>query len=148
MDSAATTLCDAMGSNERIFTSPVPRFYTRHTARFLEVWLLLMPLTLYNAFDYTWNHWAMIPATVVISFFLLGIEELGIQLEEPFSVLPQHKITNGIGLSAEEHVEWFLKDDKNYRDGKVNGVNAALGMPINGALNGAVANGIREVVNQ
>jgi ion channel-forming bestrophin family protein len=60
MDNAVTTLCDAMGSNERLFTSPVPRFYTRHTARFLEVWLLLMPLTLYNAFDYTWNHWAMI----------------------------------------------------------------------------------------
>jgi ion channel-forming bestrophin family protein len=59
MDSAATTLCDAMGSSERIFTSPVPRFYTRHTARFLEVWLLLMPLTLYKSFDYTWNHWFM-----------------------------------------------------------------------------------------
>lgn len=84
MDSAATTLCDAMGSSERIFTSPVPRFYTRHTARFLEVWLLLMPLTLYGAFDYTWNHWFMVPATMIISFFLLGIEELGIQLEEPF----------------------------------------------------------------
>ena len=84
MDSAATTLCDAMGSSERIFTSPVPRFYTRHTARFLEVWLLLMPLTLYKTFDYTWNHWFMIPATMIISFFLLGIEELGIQLEEPF----------------------------------------------------------------
>jgi len=107
----------------------------------------------------------MIPATVIISFFLLGIEELGIQLEEPFryvasnqdwfvcqflrwspgslvlsspvcsfvlvcSVLPQHKITNGIGLSAEEHVEWMLKDDLNYREGRVNGVNAALGTPI------------------
>ena len=59
-------------------------FYPRHTARFLEVWLLLMPLTLYPAFDYSWNHWFMIPSTVIISFFLLGIEELGIQLEEPF----------------------------------------------------------------
>jgi predicted membrane chloride channel (bestrophin family) len=67
----------------------VPRFYTRHTGRFLEVWLLLMPFTLYTSFDYTWNHWGMIPATVIISFFLLGIEELGIQLEEPFSLLPQ-----------------------------------------------------------
>lgn len=129
MDSAATTLCDAMGSSERIFTSPVPRFYTRHTARFLETWLLLMPLTLYNAFDGTWNHWGMIPATLFVSFFLLGIEELGIQLEEPFSLLPQHKITNGIGLSAEEHVEWMLKDDGNYRAGNVNAVNAALGKP-------------------
>jgi predicted membrane chloride channel (bestrophin family) len=130
MDTAATALCDAMGSSERIFTSPVPRFYTRHTARFLEVWLILMPLTLYNSFDYTWNHWAVIPAAVVIAFFLLGIEELGIQLEEPFSVLPQHKITNGIGLSAEEHVEWMLKDEENYHRGGVNAINAALGRDV------------------
>lgn len=46
-----------------------------------------------------------------MSFFLLGIEELGIQLEEPFSVLPLHRITSGIGLSAEEHVQWFLLDE-------------------------------------
>lgn len=44
-----------------------------------------------------------------------------------FSLLPQHKITNGIGLSAEEHVSWYLKDDKNNREGQVNGINAALG---------------------
>lgn len=44
-----------------------------------------------------------------------------------FSVLPQHKITNGIGLSAEEHVEWMLKDDINNREGRVNAINAALG---------------------
>lgn len=87
MDKATTVLCDAMGSNERIFTSPIPRAYTRHTARFLEVWLLLMPLTLYDVFSDSWNHWGMIPATIVISFFLTGIEELGLQLEEPFSVL-------------------------------------------------------------
>jgi ion channel-forming bestrophin family protein len=83
MDSSVTHLCDAMGSVERIFTTPVPRFYTRHTALFLEVWLLLMPLTLYSTFDYTWNHWFMIPATAMIGFFLLGIDEKGLQLEEP-----------------------------------------------------------------
>jgi ion channel-forming bestrophin family protein len=111
MDHAVSALCDAMGSNERIFTSPVPRFYTKHLSRFLEIWLLLLPFQLYSMFGYTWNHWVTIPATLIVSFFLIGIEELGIQLEEPFSVLPMHKITNGIGLSAEEHVEWFLKDD-------------------------------------
>ena len=47
----------------------------------------------------------------MLSFFLLGIEQLGVQMEEPFSVLPLHKITSGIGLSAEEHVQWFLNDD-------------------------------------
>jgi ion channel-forming bestrophin family protein len=106
IDAAATVLCDAMGSSERIFTSPVPRFYTRHTARFLEVWLLLVPFALYDPFQSSWNHWAMIPATVVISLFLLGIEELGIQLEEPFSLLPQHGMTaNSIGKVATEAVD-------------------------------------------
>jgi putative membrane protein len=86
-DKAVTSLCDAVGSNERIFSCPVPRTYTRHTARFLVAWLLFMPLTLYDAFEASWNHCGMIPATIIISFFLIGIEELGIQLEEPFSVL-------------------------------------------------------------
>lgn len=97
---------------------------------------------------------------MILSFFLLGIEELGIQLEEPFrfvsyfyyivfprhyaffsprsfvhSLLPQHKITNGIGLSAEEHVEWMLKDDSSNREGRVNSINAALG-PAKQMVNG------------
>ena len=59
MDKSTTVLCDAMGSSERIFSSPVPRFYTRHTSRFLELWIILIPLALYEPFGYCWNHWAM-----------------------------------------------------------------------------------------
>lgn len=113
MDVSTTVLTNAMGDSERIFTSPVPRFYTRHTARFLEVWLLLVPLALYQPFSGSWNHWAMIPATSLISFFLLGIEELGIQLEEPFSVLPQIGMTNNsIGKVLVEAVEFRKQDDE------------------------------------
>lgn len=35
---------------------------------------------------------------------------MAIQLEEPFSILPLHIITDGIGKSAEEHFEWNEKD--------------------------------------
>jgi ion channel-forming bestrophin family protein len=59
VDRAVNSLCDAMSSNELIYTSPVPRAYTIYTERFLAVWLLLMPLTLYDDFAGTWNHWAM-----------------------------------------------------------------------------------------
>jgi predicted membrane chloride channel (bestrophin family) len=48
----------------------------------------------------------MIPAAVVLSYFLLGIEELAAQMEEPFSILPLDKMTGGIRLSADEHVDW------------------------------------------
>jgi putative membrane protein len=45
---APLRLGDALESCERIFTSPVPLVYTRHTARFLSVWLLLLPLALWR----------------------------------------------------------------------------------------------------
>jgi predicted membrane chloride channel (bestrophin family) len=43
----------------------------------------------------TWNHWATIPATAVLALFLFGIEELGIQIEEPFGILPLEALCDG-----------------------------------------------------
>jgi predicted membrane chloride channel (bestrophin family) len=105
-EKAVTALCDALGACERIFTSPPPLFYSRHTARFLIVWVFLLPLCLWDPFASTWNHWAMIPTSCVIAYFLLGIEELAAQMEEPFSILPMEKMTGGIRLTADEHVDW------------------------------------------
>ena len=33
----------------------------------------------------------MIPASVTIAFLLLGVEEIGVQIEEPFGILPLGK---------------------------------------------------------
>jgi len=87
-----------------------------------------------------------IPFTVVLSYFLLGIEELGIQLEEPFSVLPLHKITNGIGLSAEEHVQWFLNDSER---ANINGETASSSSTHSAAAGGTASqvNGDRMFTN-
>jgi len=43
----------------------------------------------------SWNHWATIPSTVLLTFFLLGIEELGVQIEEPFGILPLEAFADG-----------------------------------------------------
>lgn len=43
---------------------------------------------------------------------MLGIEELAVQLEEPFSILPMQKMTDGIGLSVNEHVDWHFEDEE------------------------------------
>lgn len=85
---AATIFEDNLGSSERLLTSPVPLFYSRHTARFISVWLFLLPFGLYDPFKNSWNHIMMVPTTFVLSFFLFGIEELATQLEEPFTILP------------------------------------------------------------
>ena len=51
------------------------------------MWLGLLPFAIWGV-DPSWNHLITIPACMVITFFLLGIEELGLQIEEPFSILP------------------------------------------------------------
>jgi len=104
MDRILTELCDDVGACERIFKTPIPLVYSRHTARFGGSWLLLLPLAVWGV-DGSWNHLGTIPSCAIISFFLLGIEELGSQLEEPFGILPMEAFCDGsIGAALNEMV--------------------------------------------
>merc|ERR1711934_231903 len=104
IDTTISTLVDLTGANERIFKSPVPLVYTRLTARFLTVILTFLPLALWSALGESWNHWLTVPASVGISFFLFGIEEVGIQIEEPFSILPLEAFCNGAIAATNEEM--------------------------------------------
>jgi len=95
IDATISTLVDLTGANERIFKSPIPLVYTRLTARFLTIFLVMLPLALWGTLGESWNHWTTIPAEFLIAFFLFGIEEVGIQIEEPFSILPLEAFCNG-----------------------------------------------------
>lgn len=109
IDSTISVLVDLTGANERIFKSPIPLVYTRLTARFLTVFLTLLPLALWGVLGDSWNHWATIPATLSISFFLFGIEEVGIQIEEPFSILPLEAFCNGAITATMEEMLGAVK---------------------------------------
>ena len=108
---AVTIFEDDLGSSERLLTSPVPVFYSRHTARFVAIWLLLLPFALYDPFKATWNHVGMIPTTAVLSVFLFGIEELATQLEEPFTILPMQAFCDKIYNWCFEIMSWSRGDN-------------------------------------
>jgi predicted membrane chloride channel (bestrophin family) len=95
MDECTSKLVDQLGACERIFRSPIPLVYTRHTNRFITVFMALLPLALWGPMKDTWNHGAPIPAPAVLALFLFGIEELGIQIEEPFGILPLEALCDG-----------------------------------------------------
>lgn len=57
IDETISSLVDLLGACERIFKSPIPLVYTRHTSRFLTVFLFLMPLALWEPAASSWNHW-------------------------------------------------------------------------------------------
>ena len=98
------------GACERIFKSPVPLVYTRLLSRFLTIFLILLPLALWGSLGESWNHWATIPATFGVSFFLFGIEEVGIQVEEPFSILPLEAFCNGAITACNDEMLGACKD--------------------------------------
>ena len=83
IDKSIIIIIDSVSTCQRLFSTPVPLVYTRHTARFLTIWMLLLPFSLYEPF----SNAILIPAVSILSFFLFGVQELSITLEEPFSVL-------------------------------------------------------------
>ena len=108
-DQTLSVLCDNVGACERIFKSPIPLVYTRHTSRYVGLWVGLLPLALWSA-DPTWNHLGTIATSAITCFLLLGIEELGLQIEEPFGILPIEAFCDGAIYPA--LTESILSDDK------------------------------------
>ena len=45
-----------MGACERILRTPIPLSYTRHTSRFMMIYLTLLPFTMWDD-----SRWAMVP---------------------------------------------------------------------------------------
>ena len=65
---------------ERIYNSPIPLSYSRHTSRFLILYVSTLPLALVGSLG-----WATVPVMATISWALFGILEIGNLIEEPFT---------------------------------------------------------------
>merc|ERR1711972_325326 len=87
MENNVTRLINDMGACENIFATPIPVGYTKHTNRFLFLWLLFLPFALEGSLGV-----GVVFAQQLLSFCLLGIEDIGLQIEQPFDVLPLKKI--------------------------------------------------------
>ncbi|KAG2436782.1 hypothetical protein HXX76_006306 [Chlamydomonas incerta] len=85
------------GGCERIFKTPIPPAYTRHTSRFLMLYVVASPVLLWSAAG-----WATPVVAVIIAFLLLGVENIGVQVEEPFHVLPLYDICRALEANIRE----------------------------------------------
>ena len=95
---------------EGIRSMPVPLIYTRHTGRFLGLWILLLPFALVTEFG---GRPLLVPVSCLVSLFFFGVEELGLQIEEPFSILPLEHVASRIervALQMLAHERRFLSD--------------------------------------
>lgn len=83
MDANLTALIDAWGGAERIMKTPVPFAYAQHIKTFLALFCFTVPFALVDAM-----RWYTPIAAAILGFALFGIDEIGVEIEDPFGYDP------------------------------------------------------------
>jgi putative membrane protein len=79
MDTNLTALVDLHSGCERIVRTPIPFAYAQHIKLFVTLWCFTVPFAIVDAMQsYTWF------ASAVLAFALFGIDEIGVEIEDPF----------------------------------------------------------------
>jgi predicted membrane chloride channel (bestrophin family) len=92
-----------VGIVERLFSSPIPPTYSRHLSRVLTTWLLLWPLSLATKIGASAGGFTavgVILATVISTYVLVGIDEVGMEIEHSFQLLPLQQLS----CALQDHV--------------------------------------------
>ncbi|OYQ61777.1 hypothetical protein B9G53_25570 [Pseudanabaena sp. SR411] len=94
-------MIDVAGICERILRTPIPLAYSIHLKQLLMIYSLSLPFQMVDQLE-----WMTGPIVALISFTLLGIEEIGIQIEDPFghdaNDLPLDNICNSMMRNIED----------------------------------------------
>jgi putative membrane protein len=93
LDANLTQYEDDLGACERILKTKMPFAYIIHLRFFLVIWLLTLPFALVDKVG-----WGTIPVSMAIHFALVGLEMIGVEIENPFghdyNDLPLDSITD------------------------------------------------------
>lgn len=92
LDLSITKLIDFLGGAERIMKTPVPFAYAHHIKGFLTLFCLTAPLALLGSMQqYT-------PlASAIVAYAMFGIDEIGVEIEDPFGYDPNDLPLDAIG---------------------------------------------------
>ena len=79
LDQNVELLVDYLGGCERIATTPLPFAYMVHLFRVMIVYCFSLPFALVDSFG-----WLTVPAILGVAYTFFGIEEIGVEIENPF----------------------------------------------------------------
>ena len=101
MQNLLNNLVDNLGVCERILKTPMPIAYTIHLKQLLLIYCLLLPFQMVDKLGF-WTG----AIVALISFTLFGIEEIGLEIENPFGYdandLPLDAICNTMKRNIED----------------------------------------------
>jgi putative membrane protein len=97
MDGNVTALVDCWGGAERIMRTPIPFAYAQHIKSFLLLFCLSAPFAMVESM-----RWYTPLAAAVLAFGMFGIDEIGVEIEDPFGYDPNDLPLDVIGLRIDE----------------------------------------------
>ncbi|KAG1671628.1 hypothetical protein FOA52_006859 [Chlamydomonas sp. UWO 241] len=83
--------------NERIFRTPLPTGYSRFMARAVCIYCYSMPVLLWPLVG-----WTSPAVSCVLSFIFFGIENVAVQIEEPFRALDLQALCKVVAAAAQQ----------------------------------------------
>jgi ion channel-forming bestrophin family protein len=101
LDANVTALVDALGGAERIVKTPIPFAYAQHIKLFVVLFVFSAPFAMADSMQ-----WGTPVAAALLALALFGIDEIGVEIEDPFGYddndLPLDKIGQTIEKSVKE----------------------------------------------
>lgn len=108
MDQNITALVDNWGGAERIMRTPVPFAYAQHIKSFLTLFCTTAPFAMVETMK-----WYTPIAAAVLAYGMFGIDEIGVEIEDPFgddpNDLPIDAIEKRVSADTELLVEARVK---------------------------------------
>lgn len=101
IDKEIKGLTDHLGACERIKNTPIPFSYSMYIKKFIFLYAITLPFGLVSSFKYY-----TVPVVLFIFYFLLTIELIAEEIEEPFGYdendLPTDELSEKIGQNVRE----------------------------------------------
>ena len=93
MESALDDLDASTGGCERLLGSPIPPTYSRHLSRIMCLFLAIFPL---SSVASGMPSLGSMLASAIVSYVLIGVDEIGMEVENPFPLLPLQQMSAGL----------------------------------------------------
>ncbi|MEO0870173.1 MAG: bestrophin family ion channel [Cyanobacteria bacterium J06642_11] len=100
MTEQLNSLVDALGGCERILKTPLPLAYSIHLKQLLVMYCLALPFQVVSELN-----WWTIPVVSLVAFAVFGVEEIGLEIENPFGCDPNDLPLNAICQTMEHNIQ-------------------------------------------
>lgn len=109
LDRERALLIDHVGGCERILKTPLPLVYAIKVRQFIALFLLTLPLALLHKIE---SEWLIPVVTVLVAYPLLSLDQIGIELQNPFSTRNvSHLPLDDISRTIAANLDALLRDD-------------------------------------